>query len=560
MMVSNNKPRFSPPDIIIRTRWYIYIRWFLLAAISLPGIISLYIVDGLSQQVQRDAKLGLIAISSNGIFYLISRLIKKPSNYKILAAFLISFDIFLVTLLIFINGGIESRNPVLYVIPMLLSSAIFGGIAIYKATFAVIAAYDFLIIADYLNIIHSIGAFDPTLRNWFSYVVNTVIFFSAVLIIIGLVIDYITRLLAEKEHQASDSIAALKHVQSIAKFGSWEWDINQDKVYWSEELCRIFGINSIDGSVDYGRYIKSLHPDDRNIANDAITKALKKKKSFSFDHRIIRPNGALRYVRGAGQPVLDETGRVVKLRGTAQDITEAKILEEARNDFVALASHQLRTPATGVKQYLGLLLEGYAGSLSDDQSSFVRIAYESNDRQLSIVDDLLNVVQVDSGNLKLRPAPVDMVKLLSNVVKDEAITFENKQQVLTFDTVYKSLVIGADERRIRMVVENILNNAHKYTPKKGHIKIKLTKSGNKNICISIADDGIGIAKKSIPDIFKKFTRINDPNVRKIEGTGLGLYIVNRIIKYHRGKVEVESKINKGTKFKIIIPINNSASK
>jgi signal transduction histidine kinase len=544
-----------PPDLNLRTRWYIYIRWFLLLAIALPGILSLFIVDGFSKQVARDFALGMVAISTNLIFYLISRLLKSPRHFKHLAISLIAFDIFLVSGVIFINGGIESRNPILYVMPILISAAILGRPAIYKTTLAAIVAYDLLIILDYFNIIHSVGAFDPTLRSWFSYVINTVAAFTAILLIIGATVDFITRLLADKEKQISENLDALKQAQAIANFGSWEWDIKKDKVYWSEELFRIFNVKSTSGEINFDQYINKLHPDDRKQAQDAIKKALKKQKPYSFEHRIIRSNGALRYLYGRGQPILDNKGKVIKLIGTAQDITSAKLLEEARNDFVALASHQLRTPATGVKQYLGLLLEGYAGSLSKDQENFVRIAYDSNDRQLSIVDDLLNVAQIDSGNLRLRKTEVDLIPMFKEIIKEEALKFENKKQTLSFTPSYKQLIVPADARRVRMVIENVLDNAHKYTPKKGHIKIILNKKSG-DVCITISDDGIGMAKKDIAKIFKKFVRVNNPQSKISEGTGLGLYLAKRIVKLHSGRIVVESSLSKGTKFMIYLPLKS----
>jgi hypothetical protein len=224
-------------DIIARTKWYVYIRWYLLLAIALPGILSLYIVDGWTAELRRDLLLGLFAISTNGIFYLLIRFVKNPKAFYAVAISLVSFDVFLVSVLIFINGGIESRNAILYVFPILFSAAIFGRRGIYVTTASSIFAYDFIIIGSYLNIIPAVGYFDPTIHSRFGYVVNTVAFFSSVLVIIGVAVDFITRLLGEKEVQASESLRALKHAQSIAKFGSWEWDINKDKVFWSEELC-----------------------------------------------------------------------------------------------------------------------------------------------------------------------------------------------------------------------------------------------------------------------------------------------------------------------------------
>jgi PAS domain S-box-containing protein len=546
----------APTDIIVRTRWYVYIRWFVLLAIALPGIISLYIVDGFSKQLERDTLLGLFALSTNGVFYIISRFLKSEKQFKVLALILIGFDISIITGLIFINGGIESRNVILYVLPILLAAAIFGRHAIYKTTILAIVVYDCVILFDYFNIIHTVGALDPSLHSWFAYVVNTVVFFSAVLIIIGAIIDFITRLLAEKEREATEHLDALKQAQSIANFGSWEFDVVKNKIFWSEEIRNIFTLKNPNGELGLEHFIKLLHPDDRQLAQNTVMHAIKKQKPYTFEYRIIRPGGGIRYLYGKGHPLADENGKVIKVIGSAQDVTEARLLEEARNDFVALASHQLRTPATGVKQYLSLLIEGYAGSLTPDQINFARIAYEANDRQLDIVDDILNVAQVDSGNLRIRKEKIELVNLIESIVKDEALKFENKQQKLSFTPPVKQLYIKADGRRLRMVIENIIDNASKYTKQNGQIKITLKKDA-KNICIVVADNGIGIAKKDITKIFKKFTRINNPAIKPSEGTGLGLYIAKRIITLHGGKIVVESVLGKGTKFKIQLPFKSS---
>jgi two-component system sensor histidine kinase/response regulator len=527
----------------------------LLLAIALSGIISLYIVNGWTAELRRDLILGIAAILSNGIFYLLARYVKTAKSFFAVASSLVAFDVLFISILIYINGGIESRNAILYVFPILVSAALFGRRAIYITTVAAIIAYDFIIIGNYLNILPLVGAFDPSLHSQFGYVVNSVVFFSSVLMIIGLVVDFITRLLTEKEREVTESLSALKRAQSIARFGSWDWDAKNNKVTWSEELCKIFGTNKAGSAITYEEYLKLLHPKDRDMVDAIIKKSLKNNKPFSFDHRIVRPSGALRYLYARGEAIT-ENGKVVRMLGTAQDITESKLLDEARSDFVALASHQLRTPATAVKQYLGLLIEGYAGSLSDDQSSFARIAYESNDRQLSIVDDLLYVAQVDSGNLKLSRAPTDLMQLLNEIIKDQALKFENKKQILTLSSTYKSLYAEIDGRRLRMAVENILDNAHKYAPNSGRIRLRLARSG-KSVIIEVSDNGIGIPKKEITNIFKKFARVNSPATRLSEGTGLGLYLAQRIVRLHKGKIKVDSKPGKGTKFTITLPINNS---
>jgi PAS domain S-box-containing protein len=542
------------PDLISRTRWYIFIRWFALLAIAMPTVLSLFIVDGLSAQVVRDALLGIVAIASNSIFFITSRIIKSEASYKKLAISLIITDILLISGVIFINGGIESRSVILYTIPILFSAALFGSSAIYKTTFSIIAIYDFMIIGEYLNLFHTVGAFDPWEHTYFSYVVNTVISFSAIFLIVGVIVDFITKIMAVKEQQVSASLAVLKFVQEIAKFGSWEWDVKEDVITWSDELFRIFGLKPSSSAPDYKNYIKSLHPDDRKLVNQAVQRSLKTAQPYSIEHRVIMPDGSVRYIHGKGHPISDKSGKVIKIFGTAQDITKAKQLDEARNEFVSLSSHQLRTPATAVKQYLGLLLEGYAGKLSEDQNVFLRTAYDSNNRQLTIVDDLLNTAQIDSGNLKLRKSNIALVELLNQIIDEQLFKFKDKKQTIEFNTKYKRMDYVADERRLRMAIENLVDNAHKYSPANGRIKINLSKN-SKSIKIEIKDNGIGIAKKDLPKVFKKFSRVDHADSVAQSGTGLGLYLVKKIIVLHGGKIQVQSEINKGTKFIITLPIS-----
>jgi PAS domain S-box-containing protein len=549
------KPK-TLPDFISKTRWYIYIRWFLLLAIALPGILSLFIVNGWTAQVEHDSLLGAIAVSTNGIFYIISRLIKSTRGYKILAASLIVVDVLLVTGLIFINGGIESRSPILYTIPILFSSALFGSRAIYKTTFSIIVLYDCLIFGDYLSIFHTVGAYDPWEHGYFSYVINTIVSFSAIYLIIGVVTDFITKILAAKEQEASESLAALKYAQTIANFGSWEWDVKKDTVMWSDELFRIFGIRPGSKVPNYENYLKFIHPEDRKRVNGTVKRSLNTPRTYSFEHRVVRPDGSVRYLHGNGQPILDKNGKVVKMVGTAQDITKAKELDQARTEFVSLSSHQLRTPATAVKQYLSLLIEGYGGTLNKDQSLFLQTAYESNNRQLAIVDDLLNIAQIDSGNLKLRKSKIDLVQTLSSITAEQVIKLKDKKQSINIKTKVKNLYCQVDERRLRMALDNIIDNASKYTPDGGKVTVSLSRSENR-IGIEIADNGIGIAKKDIPKIFKKFSRIEHADAAAQSGTGLGLYLAKKIIDLHGGKIKIESVLGKGTKFIITLPLKNS---
>jgi len=236
-----------------------------------------------------------------------------------------------------------------------------------------------------------------------------------------------------------------------------------------------------------------------------------------------------------------------------------KGLNKAKDEFVSLASHQLRTPATGVKQYLLLLLEGYMGELTERQLDCIQKAYDSNDRQLEIVDDLLSVAQLDAGKVVLKIEPVLITNLIEDIVDEQADTLKKRRQSINLDLQTKSSLVPIDPVRFRMVLENLLDNASKYTPDGGKIWLS-AKIERSKLIITVKDNGIGIEEKDIPKLFEKFTRISSRFTEKITGSGLGLYWAHKIVRLHNGKMEVSSKLKQGTIFKITLPIKESHGK
>jgi signal transduction histidine kinase len=545
-----------PLNTMLRTKWYIYIRWFVLSVIAIPGLLALYVAEGWSPDVERGALFAAIALGSNAIFFILARTIHSEKTFEYLAQSILIFDILLITYFISIKGGIESRSVILYVMPILMSAAIFGRKTVYFLSILAVLAYDTLLIADYFNIIHTVGAFDPTLRTRLPYVIQSIIFFSSIFIILGAMVDFITKLLADQEKVAQTNLAALKRAQAIAKLGSWEWDAKADTVRWSEVMYKIFGLNPNTTTVTYDTFMGRIHPDDKKGVEVELQKAMRRGKHFRLDHRIVLGNGTNRYIHTEGQSFLDGKHEMIRMVGTAQDITDAKILDEAKTDFVSLASHQLRTPASGVKQYLGMLLDGHAGPLTTNQTILLQTAYDSNERQLRIIDDLLYVAQVDSGKMKIRPSSVDVAELLQEILSEQSTRFQGKGQHVRLSSRYKTLVCQVDRQRLRMALENIIDNAHKYTPKGKKITIGLRKLP-RYISITVADQGIGIAKHERSKLFKKFSRIDNAVSITVGGSGLGLYWAARVIALHGGKIEIDSEEGKGTIFTILLPFRAS---
>jgi PAS domain S-box-containing protein len=543
--------RLSTPELIVRTRWYINLRWFVLLAITVPGLISLYVGSGASAEFKSDALLAAVALGINVVFYALTKPKRGDLYYRILAATILTFDVLFISFFIFSKGGIESRSPVLYTLPIMISGALFGRRAVYATALSAAFVYDLLVTADYFSIIHSIGGLTG-MRNNLPYVINSTVFFTAILVTIGFLTDFTTRLLISQERQASASAAALKRAQMIAKVGSWEWDIATNNIMWSDELLRIFGLSRRAANLTYDDYLKLIHPLDRQRVAATIHKAVKNHRPFSFDHRVTRPRGQEIVVHSEGQVATDRRGHVVQLYGTARDITAERSLEEAKGDFVALASHQLRTPASGVRMILALLRDGYMGKLKPEQQASVEQAFEANQRLLRIADDLLNVAKLESGRLKLNPRQLELGNWLKTLLVNQKLLAKERRQKLRLIIPKNLVYVSADPERLAMALDNLLGNARKYTPRGGRITVTL-EAGKVTNRIIVSDTGGGMTKQELGKLFGKFTRLDNEVSRGVEGTGLGLYLAKSIIDLHKGSIKVTSKPGLGTSFTIYLP-------
>jgi signal transduction histidine kinase len=228
-------------------------------------------------------------------------------------------------------------------------------------------------------------------------------------------------------------------------------------------------------------------------------------------------------------------------------------LNQAKDEFIAVASHQLRTPATAVKQYIRLLLDGYGGPLAKDQMLFLEKANESNDRQLKIIDDLLQVARIDAGNIRLNLDSVDIVKMLQDVVSDLINKSKLNKQSLTYSPSAKTIMLSADVERLRMVFENIIDNAINYSEPKTKILITArTYSGS--VIVTVKDEGVGIGRSDYSKLFQKFSRIPNPLSIEVGGTGLGLYWAQKVAELHGGRISVKSREGSGSTFTVTLPI------
>lgn len=228
-------------------------------------------------------------------------------------------------------------------------------------------------------------------------------------------------------------------------------------------------------------------------------------------------------------------------------------LGSLQSDFITLASHQLRTPLSGMRWMLELLMKPRTGPLNKKQKDYLAKIYNSNDRMIALVNDLLEVTRLDQGDDQIYLQPTDLVQVVRGLVKEKEAQVKEKHLTVAFTVEEEPFpLVMTDPNRIKQAMGNILANAISYTPNGGSVTIDLKTEGEWVQC-SVKDTGVGIPKDQQQNVFSKFFRGN--NVLKFEtvGTGLGLYITRAFIEASGGKIWLESEENKGTTMFFTLP-------
>jgi signal transduction histidine kinase len=243
--------------------------------------------------------------------------------------------------------------------------------------------------------------------------------------------------------------------------------------------------------------------------------------------------------------VLKEVEAREEIERLAKDLSSAnarlKELDKLKSEFVSIASHQLRSPLTAIKGYASLIKDGSFGKVSPGVGEAIDKIFQSSQALVAMVEDFLNISRIEQGRMKFEFESFDLKTLAVEIIDELKPTVERAGLTLSLSTDHQEpYAIKADRNKIRQIINNLIDNAIKYTPK-GSISVTLSRRPNRNkILIAIADTGIGIDAETIPHLFEKFSRAKDANKVNVIGTGLGLYIVKEIVNGHHGRVWVES--------------------
>jgi signal transduction histidine kinase len=249
---------------------------------------------------------------------------------------------------------------------------------------------------------------------------------------------------------------------------------------------------------------------------------------------------------------------------TFKDVTEEHKVDQMKTEFVSLASHQLRTPLTSIKWYTELLLDKQSGALNDAQGSYLKEIDEATARMVELVNSLLNVSRDELGTFAIEPKVTDLLHVMDVAVKEQEPTFKEKAQNFVFKHPDMIAPISIDEKITHIIIQNLLSNAHKYTPEKGSITLTAnvvgTKETNGYVEIMCADTGYGIPKSQQSRIFSKLFRADNVRTLDVEGTGLGLYVMKTVIDAAGCSISFTSEENKGTTFTFRIPLSGMQSR
>jgi len=242
------------------------------------------------------------------------------------------------------------------------------------------------------------------------------------------------------------------------------------------------------------------------------------------------------------------SGFVVTLR----DITERSEIDKAKSEFVSTVSHELRTPLTSIKGALGLIKSGTVGDLPEKATAMLNIAYNNSDRLVLLINDILDMEKVSSGNLNFQFEPTKITALVDKAIEinqgygdQHNVTFVRTGNDENVETL-------GDTDRLMQVLSNLMSNAAKFSPEGGQVELSVRRSDG-DILVSVTDKGPGIPEEFRNRIFEKFTQADSSDTRQIGGTGLGLSISRAIVEQHQGTINFESKIGEGTTFIVTLP-------
>jgi PAS domain S-box-containing protein len=329
----------------------------------------------------------------------------------------------------------------------------------------------------------------------------------------------------------------------------WTSDIYGKVNYYNKSLYDFSGLTLEELHND--GWIQIVHPDEREKNVSTWMHAVANGEPFLFEHRFRRYDGQYRWQLSRALPVRDADGKIQMWVGTSTDIDEIKKHQQEKDDFIKIASHELKTPVTTIKAYVQLLLNQDVAN----ENTFLKKSLATIDKQITrlvkLITDLLDVTKIEMGSFEFNKEALSLNDLLKDVTENIQATTQTHRITLE---MAENAIVFADKDRLTQVVANLLTNAIKYSPGADKVIVS-TRISEVEVIVAVRDFGIGILNNEHERIFERFYRAQNSYERSFPGFGIGLFIVKEIITNHNGRVWVHSEKNKGSTFYFSLPVS-----
>jgi PAS domain S-box-containing protein len=354
-----------------------------------------------------------------------------------------------------------------------------------------------------------------------------------------------------------DQHARLAEVMHSIDIGHWYSDLATQQMHWDTQCKAHFGLPA-DAGVNLDVFIGCIHPEDRDRFQKGAERAIFGHTSCDIDFRVLLPGGGARWLKALGRGFYDRQGRPTRFDGITVDITRQKDAEAAlsdavrlKDDFLATISHELRTPLNAVLGWARMLSSGQVPPHRVDHA--VTVIERNAQSQARLVEELLDLSRIESGQLRLHVEPVDAGAVVLGALEAVRPAAEARGVELVTSIEAHARWVSADADRLRQMTWNLLSNAVKFTPAGGRVTLSLAPVGPA-IRLVVTDTGRGIRPEFLSRVFDRFSQADDSENRGIRGLGIGLAIVRELVEAHGGTIEASSEgEGLGARFTITLP-------
>lgn len=364
--------------------------------------------------------------------------------------------------------------------------------------------------------------------------------------------DVTPQVMARRELEKTKD--SLKMAFDAAELGNFDMDLRKGTMFWDKRCRTLFGISHDDEVTFEKDFIGGLHPDDRErivaVINNVFIKSVS-NGDYDVEYRTVgMEDQKVRWVRAKGKAYFDEADQPVRFVGAVLDITEQKLDEIRKNDFIGMASHELKTPLTSLSAYVQILLS--KAKKQEDQFSVDALTKVNQQvrKMTAMISGFLNVSRLESGKIHLEKQPFVINELLESIAEEMGLIVSShdiRLEPCPLVTIY------ADRDKVGSVVTNLLSNAVKYSPKRTVVTLACRLENN-SVKVTVTDKGLGIRLEDQAKLFERYYRVEDQQVKYVSGFGIGLYLSAEIIQRHNGQIGVESEPGKGSTFWFTLPL------